>query len=318
VTNHAAKRLLCPVAHDRSPGDELFRAWVRDGDLRRAGNWLVRSFADDVLSVCVAMARSRAPAEDLAQDVFGRALTQMREFRGDSSVRTWVLAIARNRCIDYLRQSRRDPWAGAPADGEGEPDGHADDAPLAAELLLRRHDVSHALSALSEGERALVILRFKNGLEYDELAAAFGLREGTVRMRISRALERMRDALTESTADEFAPMPSKALSPQRLTSTGALGRLPVPRSVPGGVPPSKPAVAPPLPPIPSAAAPSAPAARAAGPAFGSMQRSRDASPLQGGITPMQDASFGDVIAQSEMLDSAALIGRLAATVAALG
>lgn len=53
----------------------------------------------------------------------------------------------------------------------------------------------HALDVLAEGDRALIVLRFKNGLEYDELATAFGLREGTVRMRVSRALARMRHVL---------------------------------------------------------------------------------------------------------------------------
>ncbi|HTM22746.1 MAG TPA: sigma-70 family RNA polymerase sigma factor, partial [Kofleriaceae bacterium] len=55
--------------------------------------------------------------------------------------------------------------------------------------------VEAALAALAEGDRALIVLRFRHGLDYAELAAAFGLREGTVRMRLSRALRRMRDAL---------------------------------------------------------------------------------------------------------------------------
>src|SRR5690606_4644527 len=100
----------------------------------------------------------------------------------------------------------------------GEPDGHPDDAPLPHDLLLRRADVEDALAQLVEGERALVVLRFKNGLEYAELAEAFGLREGTVRMRLSRALAKMREALRAKDAtpvvaselDYAAPQPPRA------------------------------------------------------------------------------------------------------------
>lgn len=175
-----------------APGFEL-STLVAAGDLRRAGEWLVARHARDVISLCRSMLRERELAEDVAQDVFAQAFTHLRGYRGEASPRTWLLAIARNRCIDQLRRSQREPWDDA---GEGgEPDEHADDAPLPAELLVRRDDVDAALSELAEGERALIVLRFRLGLEYPELALVFGLREGTVRMRLSRALAKMRDRL---------------------------------------------------------------------------------------------------------------------------
>ena len=170
-----------------------FHAFIGDGQLRRAGEWLVLRYADEVMALCGAMVRDRQAAEDLTQDVFQRAFAALAAFRGDASTRTWLLQIARNRCIDHLRARKKDPWR--EPDELGEPDGHPDDAPLPHDLILRRGDVEDALSQLSEGERALVVLRFKNGLEYAELAEAFGLREGTVRMRLSRALAKMREIL---------------------------------------------------------------------------------------------------------------------------
>jgi RNA polymerase sigma factor (sigma-70 family) len=146
-------------------------------------------------------------AEDLTQEVFGRALTALRDFRGESSARTWLLKIARNRCIDHLRARQREPWGGV--GDEAEPDQHPDSAPLPVDLIARRGQLSLALEQLAEGERALVILRFRHGLDYRELAAAFGLREGAVRMRISRALARMRRALVEPPP----PMPQAAPAP---------------------------------------------------------------------------------------------------------
>lgn len=251
--------------------DATFRQHLASGDVRRAAEWLVRNLADDVLGLCVAMVRDRSAAEDLAQDVFGRAFSSLPEFRGEASVRTWLLTIARNRCIDHLRRVRRDPWAGAPADDAG-PDAQPDDAPLPPERLLHRDDIEAALDALSEGERALVILRYRHGLEYEELASAFGLKEGTVRMRISRALGRMREALLarepqamaggllESAAPRRAVVPAQARgmpAPKPMAAPPSVNaaRAPVPTGAPAPRAPEKvpPAMAPPAMPRPSPA-----------------------------------------------------------------
>jgi len=246
-----------------------FHGWVGAGDLRRAGEWLVLRYADEVLGLCGAMIRDRQAAEDLTQDVFQRAFAALAAFRGDASTRTWLLQIARNRCIDHLRARRKDPWGGAADDGE--PDAQPDEAPLPHDLILRRNDVEDALSRLSEGERALVVLRFKNGLEYAELAEAFGLREGTVRMRISRALAKMRELLEAREAREaedvtapFAASPPFRAVPQR-AAMRAPGSAPPPparaaaprqRAQPGAPPPLPSAEPRPAP--PAARAPSPP------------------------------------------------------------
>ncbi len=178
---------------------EEFRAWIAGGDAHRAGDWLVRHHGAEVLGLCTAMVRDRVVAEDLTQDIFARAFAALDRYRGDASVRSWLLAIARNRCIDHLRARHRDLFAG---DDDVDVDARPAETPLPPDLLVRRAEVEDALASLSEGDRALIVLRFKNGLGYPELAAAFGLREGTVRMRVSRALSRMREAL--------APVPAGA------------------------------------------------------------------------------------------------------------
>jgi RNA polymerase sigma-70 factor (ECF subfamily) len=185
------------------------KRWIEGGDLRRAASSLVVAYGSDVLATCIAMVRDRAAAEDVTQEVFGEALRALATFRGESSPRTWLLSIARNRCIDHLRARKRDPWAGAPDEGAADPDAHPDQGAPGSEWLADRSVVMRALDALAEGDRALIVLRFKNGLEYGELATAFGLREGTVRMRVSRALARMRQVL-ESDAPVMAGAPMAA------------------------------------------------------------------------------------------------------------
>lgn len=249
-----------------SPSRTLL-GFVAQGDLRAAGEWLVANHARDVIGLCRSMVRERDLAEDLAQDVFSQAFTSLRAFRGEASPRTWLLTIARNRCIDHLRRVRSEPWD----DGgdESEPDRFADDAPLAVELLSQRGDVG-ALAELAEGERALVVLRFRHGLEYPELASVFGLREGTVRMRLSRALSKMRDHLEAREGQAELAESEAALAPR--------GRAAAPPLVPA---PARARIAPPGP-----AAPPAPASR---PSMGGMPPP-GAPPLVG--PPPPPAAFG--------------------------
>jgi RNA polymerase sigma-70 factor (ECF subfamily) len=199
------------------------------------------------------MVRDRVLAEDLAQDAFSRAFAGLSGYRAEASARTWLLAVARNRCLDHLRQARRDPWASAPSDDDaGE---IPDEAPLPPDQLLRRSDVGHALSVLSEGERALIVLRYRSELDYAELAEAFGLQEGTVRMRISRALSRMRAALDARDSERGGALPPpRAASPplpraRELPAASARRGLPSPGGLggwgggaprPGSAPPPAP------------------------------------------------------------------------------
>ena len=220
------------------PGE--FCAWIEGGESRRAGDWLVRSFADEVVGLCTAMVRDRAAAEDLTQEVFARAFANLAGFRGDASMRSWLLTITRNRCIDHLRAAKRDLWrAGEESDAVDE---QPAETPLPSDLLLRRGDVEGALTSLSEGERALIVLRFKNGLGYAELADAFGIREGTARMRVSRALAKMRAALTAVPETPMAAAalaePEPARAPRRARACAPLA-APAPASPPAAAAPPK-------------------------------------------------------------------------------
>ncbi len=107
------------------------------------------------------------------------------------------------------------------------------DAPLPADLLSDRRRVEAALAELPEGDRALVVLRFRNGLEYAELAEAFGLREGTVRMRMSRALVRMRAALEAREGRARASL-GEVAAPARAPFAARPGAPPPPAAAPAG------------------------------------------------------------------------------------
>ena len=180
---------------------------IARGERKRAASLLVRDHAAAVFALCRAIVRDPRLAEDLSKDPFMYAFGALARFRGDASPRTWLLRIARNRCFDHLDHARRAPWAV----GDSQPDNHAADAPAPYDLLSIREDTELAMSVLGETARALVVLHFGHGVSYRELAESFGLREGAVRMRVSRALARMHAALTDD--DAFAQEITRTFSP---------------------------------------------------------------------------------------------------------
>lgn len=187
-----------------------FEGHLERGDLHAAADWLVRAHGRDVLHLCTAIVRDRGTAEDLAQDAFGKAFQALPEFRGEASARTWLLTIARHRCLDHLRRSARQPWSLGREDDVREPLVADTEEALVSDLMARRADIREGLAVLSESERAMVLLRFAHGLSFDEIAESFGVKSGAVRMRVGRALTKMRDAIEAPPDFARAPVGSRA------------------------------------------------------------------------------------------------------------
>lgn len=227
---------------------------LAQGDVRRAAQLLVLHHADAVYATCRALLRDATLAEDLSQEAFVRAIAALPTFRGDAQSRTWLLSIARNLCLDHLRRQK------GPIDERVELDveGHESETPPPFDLLVRRGDVERGLSVLSETERAIVVLHHAHGVSYAELAGSFNLAEGTVRMRMSRALTKMRDAVEPPiTAALGAPLAPRELELDEAATTprkseGIFERL------------RRAAVGPPKQPAPAAPPPAAPVPRAPG------------------------------------------------------
>jgi RNA polymerase sigma-70 factor (ECF subfamily) len=131
----------------------------------------------------VALTANRDAARDCTQDTFVRALEQLR--RGRDVNAQWLYKVARNRAIDEFRRGRKErPDLGMmtaiPGAGWSAPE--------------ERVAIAQAFAALSPGDRAALFLYSVEGMGADELAAALGIRESAVRMRLSRARERFRRA----------------------------------------------------------------------------------------------------------------------------
>ncbi|MBI3547600.1 MAG: sigma-70 family RNA polymerase sigma factor [Elusimicrobia bacterium] len=150
-----------------------------------------------------------ADAEDLAQDALLRALKGIKEFRGDSQAKTWLYRIVVNTWKNRVRyEKRRGFWKTVSLnlfsgdDQDAEPAFKADDAPADAHLDSdeRAGAVQKALLELDEDSRAVLVLRELQEQSYDQIAQALGVPEGTVKSRLSRAREALKEKLRKFAA----------------------------------------------------------------------------------------------------------------------
>lgn len=128
-------------------------------------------------------------AADVSQEVFLAAWQGRGRFRPEAgSLAGWLVGIARNKTVDALRRSGRQPVSAGWLETSAEPTGRSDEAGQVAERVL----VADALARLSARPRAVLELAFYSDLTHAEIAERTGLPVGTVKSDIRRGLERLR------------------------------------------------------------------------------------------------------------------------------
>jgi len=166
---------------------------------RRAFDALVTRHQGAVMAVTRALTRDEAAAEDAFQDALLAAYRNATKFRGESSVKTWIISIARNAA---LRQGRRQVGEPARFDdlgalgalaGWGDPEQTPEAAAARAE---ERDRVWRALATLPEPDREVLALRDLAGLDGPEAAAALGLTVAAMKTRLHRSRLRLMAALS--------------------------------------------------------------------------------------------------------------------------
>jgi RNA polymerase sigma-70 factor, ECF subfamily len=173
---------------------ERLAAAAVDGDPLAAAA-LVRATQSDVWRLCAALG-DRQSADDLTQETYLRAFGSLHRFEGRSSLRTWLLSIARRVCADAVRSRRRRRLPLVLEDAELEALGSGDDADRVGEGAA----VADLLARLDPDRREAFVLTQLLGLPYAEAAEVAGCPVGTIRSRVARA----RADLVEALGDEAA------------------------------------------------------------------------------------------------------------------
>jgi len=161
---------------------------------REAFRSLFEAYKDKVYSIALRFSDDEALAMDIAQDVFLKLFSSIGEFRGDAAFSTWVYRLVVNACLDHRRRAwRLIPIADnllavlrAPGDSLNRL--------LHSEMRQR---VRGAVDKLSPDLRMVVVLRYTEGLSYEEIAEVLGCATGTVASRLNRAHKALEKRLTK-------------------------------------------------------------------------------------------------------------------------
>jgi RNA polymerase sigma-70 factor, ECF subfamily len=169
----------------------LVSQWLA-GD-ERAATALVGRHAN-ALARFAASLGVRQDADEIVQDTFVRAFNALQDFRGESSLRTWLFTIERRLVLDRRRAARRRPDEDEIAESDAVTSVTALDG-LVAEEMQRK--VRSAVVHLSPMQRQIFSLRVTEGLSYKEIAVVVGTTEGAARVHYFNAVREIKERLDE-------------------------------------------------------------------------------------------------------------------------
>lgn len=156
---------------------------------------LMVEHSDAVFRLAFSVVRDRSLAEDVTQETMLKAWLALPSFRGESSLRGWIMRIAHNTAISTLRSRRAilsDPneMPEAPVMHEKSTERRVEGAVVVDEFV-------EALDLLDDLSRSIVVLRELEGMSYDEISQALGVPLPTIKTRLLRARRFLGNALKE-------------------------------------------------------------------------------------------------------------------------
>ncbi len=163
---------------DSAPSDEVLTAAVLAGD-ENAFRLLYRRHTPRLRRVVSrVLGPLDAETDDTVQELWVRAVRRLGQFRGDSSLSTWLCAIAVRVSQETLRRRRR--WRAVSDVG-------VERHPAPAVMNAERVDLAAAIAELPARARAVVVLHDVEGFTHEEIARHFGIAAGTSKSTLSRA-----------------------------------------------------------------------------------------------------------------------------------
>jgi len=176
------------------------------GDLE-AMERLILKYQSRIFNVVLKMCGNSDDAAELTQETFVKVIESIEKFKGKSSFYTWVFRIAVNLTLNYCQRNARMATRSLDAE-ESESDSQgrqglkeflSDDSAADPAVLAQRRELCDlaktALLKLEEPQRAVMVLRDIEGMNYAEIAEVLNVELGTVRSRLSRARSHLREIL---------------------------------------------------------------------------------------------------------------------------
>jgi RNA polymerase sigma-70 factor (ECF subfamily) len=165
---------------------------------------IIKRYEQKICSTIFYMVKNKDIVEDVAQEVFIKLYKNLSNFNEKSSLYTWIYRITINACYDEIKKEGRISYISTSVeDDEGEEkeleyEDRTQDVDKIVGEKLQRMELIKAINKLDEEQRAIIILRDIQGFTYWEIADMLHLKLGTVKSKISRAREALRDELVSN------------------------------------------------------------------------------------------------------------------------
>jgi RNA polymerase sigma-70 factor (ECF subfamily) len=174
--------------------EERVIAACQEGD-REAFRQLFETYKDRVFSIAVySFGGDETAASDVSQQIFLKLMTTIGQFRGESAFTTWLYRLVVNACTDEQRKRRRFlPF------GDGVPVSKLEDRRPQEKRYAKMEladSVQGAIQELSPKLRMPILLKYVEGLSYDEIAGVLGCSKGTVASRLNRGHQKLAQRLS--------------------------------------------------------------------------------------------------------------------------
>lgn len=181
--------------------EKLWLARSREGDVESFEK-LIERYQKTAYNVALRMMHHEEDAKDATQEALIKAFRSIQSFRGDSGFSTWLYRILVNTCKDELRKRRGNTVSleqGRQTESGYEAIDLAD-VTFAPEEVLKNQDtrqtINTAIQALPEQNRTAVILRDVQGYSYEDIGILLGCPVGTVKSRINRGRQLLKESLS--------------------------------------------------------------------------------------------------------------------------
>lgn len=182
----------------RVQGDELLLRRACKGDVQ-AFEELMQSHESRIYAIALRMMGNREDAQDCAQEAMVRIYRAMGSFKGQSALATWIYRITMNTCLDELRRrkARKVTSLDSLVDNGWSPTDTGDTPEEHGLRVEKQNALNQAIQSLPDDMRAAIILRDVKGYSYDEIASILDANVGTIKSRISRGREKLREILSK-------------------------------------------------------------------------------------------------------------------------
>lgn len=179
--------------------DERVIEACQSGD-REAFRLLFETYKDRVYSIALyTFGGNETAARDVAQQVFLKLITTINQFRRDAEFTTWLYRLVVNTCIDEQRKQRRFLPFGDVTEMRASTDKRSQEEKF--ERVEIAESVREAINQLKPKLRLPILLKYIEGLSYEEIAEVLGCSKGTVASRLNRGHKRLAQSLAHLRSD---------------------------------------------------------------------------------------------------------------------